>query len=295
DTYKYTYIRDEHVIKPSIEAFQSVNEFEKYKSVEPVMHDRIEEENIEVNTIKIVPSKKDVTETSSTKSKRSSKASLLAPKNSFRHDESNSSNFFNNSLISISPGEEIEFNECDGKNDIIQHIQLKNNSKSSLAYKIKITSPDKFRVKPGTGIIPNSGSVQVMVNFLKDYHLSSNSHKDKFLILWTEVGEKVQTSELNDFWKQASLKKENIQDHKMKCVVKRPDESTVTENSNLSSEKNEIVAPNKASKILGDNVKLKIKPEETKSELNGPILKDETSFMNLKLFNLEKNVFFHLF
>ena len=35
--------------------------------------------------------------------------------------------------------------------------------------KIKITSPDKFRVKPGTGIITPTSTVQIMINFLKGY------------------------------------------------------------------------------------------------------------------------------
>lgn len=49
------------MIKPAIEAFQSVNEFETFKSIEPVKHERIEEEDSQENTIKITKSKNDVT------------------------------------------------------------------------------------------------------------------------------------------------------------------------------------------------------------------------------------------
>jgi hypothetical protein len=40
--------------------------------------------------------------------------------------------------------------------------------------KIKITSPDKFRVKPGTGIINPSTSAQIMISFLKGKLLKKN-------------------------------------------------------------------------------------------------------------------------
>jgi len=55
----------------------------------------------------------------------------------------------------------------DAKADITQYIRLVNNSSSYLAYKIKITSPDKFRVKPGTGVIETGGNAQIMINYLK--------------------------------------------------------------------------------------------------------------------------------
>ena len=80
--------------------------------------------------------------------------------------------------------------------------------------KIKITSPDKFRVKPGTGIIEKSGTVQITINYLKEYHTSVANNRDKFLILWTPINDKLQQSELSDFWKQMIHKKENLNDHK---------------------------------------------------------------------------------
>jgi biopolymer transport protein ExbD len=40
--------------------------------------------------------------------------------------------------------------------------------------KIKITSPDKFRVKPGTGIINPASTAQITISFLKGKNLSNN-------------------------------------------------------------------------------------------------------------------------
>ena len=59
------------------------------------------------------------------------------------------------------------FNVTDATSDITQFLRLANNSASYLAYKIKITSPDKFRVKPGTGVIESGGNAQIMINYLK--------------------------------------------------------------------------------------------------------------------------------
>jgi hypothetical protein len=59
------------------------------------------------------------------------------------------------------------FEITEGKADISGNIKLTNNSTGPIAYKIKITSPDKFRVKPGTGIIKKESSAQIVINFLK--------------------------------------------------------------------------------------------------------------------------------
>ena len=50
--------------------------------------------------------------------------------------------------------------------------------------------------------------------YIKEYHNSSSNHRDKFLILWTQVDDKVRANELNDFWKQVTGSKANINEHK---------------------------------------------------------------------------------
>ena len=140
--------------------------------------------------------------------------------------------------LTIEPREELKFSIEDGnKNDITQHIKLTNPTDTVLAYKIKITSPDKFRVKPGTGLIEPSGSVQITVNFLKEFHSSTANNRDKFLILWTQADEKVQASELNDFWKQCVQKKVHIKEHKIKCVIQRPNDPNKSNNQSTVNNK----------------------------------------------------------
>jgi hypothetical protein len=86
------------------------------------------------------------------------------------NDQSKASNA---NYLSINPGDEILFILNDNKTDLIQYLNLTNTSGFSLAYKIKITSPDKFRVKPGSGIIEPSQSLQILINFLKGMLLFS--------------------------------------------------------------------------------------------------------------------------
>ncbi|CAF0743056.1 unnamed protein product [Brachionus calyciflorus] len=293
DTYKYTYIRDEHVVKAQIEAFQSVSEFEQYKSIEPSIqvHESIKEEVVEDNSIKIESSSKEITETSSMKSKRHSKMGAILAKNAIIPNELNT---FNSSLLSICPGDELTFNIDDGKTDIIQYIKLINNTEFNLAYKIKITSPDKFRVKPGTGLISGSGTAQIMVNFLKEYQTSNSNQRDKFLILWTQVDEKMQTNELNEFWKQVSQKKSNINEHKVKCIVLRPNETKANDSSFVEQSVISEEVSSKANKILGDQVVVVQRKNTTATktesvEFTGLTVEDK-NYINLKLYNLDKNV-----
>lgn len=117
-------------------------------------------------------------------------------------------------LLTITPGDELTFNVTDGKQDITRFIKLTNTSEQYLAYKIKITSPDKFRVKPGTGIIPVGGNASIMINFLKEFHNSVVNHRDKFLILWVPIDKELESTNLTEFWKQSVAKKLNINEHK---------------------------------------------------------------------------------
>lgn len=145
-------------------------------------------------------------------------------------------NILTTPLLTISPGDELLFNVTDCKQDITQFIKLTNTSDGYLAYKIKITSPDKFRVKPGTGIIPTAANAQIMINFLKEFHNSVNNHRDKFLILWTPIDKKLQASDLNEFWKQAVTNKKNINEHKVKCLIKRPSDAKSKSPNSVTSD-----------------------------------------------------------
>lgn len=61
-----------------------------------------------------------------------------------------------------------------GTNDCIQTITLRNMSDKLLTFKIKTTSPDKFRVKPGCSLLHPGASATVSVYLLKGYFPNKN-------------------------------------------------------------------------------------------------------------------------
>ena len=87
-----------------------------------------------------------------------------------------------------------------------------------LTFKIKTTSPDKFRVKPGCSLLHPGASATISVYLLKGYlHIhsniyfyllslafctpTSNINKEKFLIIWTLISHEYKQAQLIEFWK----------------------------------------------------------------------------------------------
>ncbi|VDM92045.1 unnamed protein product [Onchocerca ochengi] len=69
--------------------------------------------------------------------------------------------------LKFSPREELKLNQINGENDMADVMVLKNESVKNAAYKIKITSPEKFRVRPSTGIIA-PGSIEFIRIYLQN-------------------------------------------------------------------------------------------------------------------------------
>ncbi len=71
------------------------------------------------------------------------------------------------------PHDEMIFERSDsfpyGNADCIQTLTLTNMGDKILTFKIKTTSPDKFRVKPGCSLLHPGASATVSVYLLKGY------------------------------------------------------------------------------------------------------------------------------
>ncbi|XP_045463540.1 motile sperm domain-containing protein 2-like [Harmonia axyridis] len=108
----------------------------------------------------------------------------------------------------VSPEGLLKFNK-DLDNEYICNLVLQNISTSDVSYKVKTTAPEKFRVRPGIGILTPGSKVAVNICLLAGYRTSSIS-KDKFLILSSIVDSAELTSEeISNIWKTTSAKKEN--------------------------------------------------------------------------------------
>lgn len=126
----------------------------------------------------------------------------------------------------VRPHDELIFERPDSPTqattDCIQTLTLTNAGSKILTFKIKTTSPDKFRVKPGCSLLHPGASATISVYLLKgwfsmlavmiNYSLNapyfsayctptSIINKEKFLIIWTLIGQEMKQVQLVEFWK----------------------------------------------------------------------------------------------
>ncbi|EFN71009.1 Motile sperm domain-containing protein 2 [Camponotus floridanus] len=116
-------------------------------------------------------------------------------------------------LLSIEPMEAITFNK-DG-NDITGTITLKNiTTDKSLSYKIKTTSPEKFRVRPSSGILQPSEQRSVVVVLQPGYNIRGLLHNDRFLVMCLSLKNANTTpQELAALWKSEKASEM----HRLRC------------------------------------------------------------------------------
>ncbi|KAK2576563.1 hypothetical protein KPH14_005236 [Odynerus spinipes] len=115
-------------------------------------------------------------------------------------------------LLSIEP-EAIIFNK-EG-NEIIGRIVLKNvTTDKPLSYKIKTTSPQKFRVRLSSGIISPSERCSVTVVLQSGYNLRGLLNNDRFLVMCLPVKNVTATAqELTTIWKSGKP----AEQHRLRC------------------------------------------------------------------------------
>ena len=96
-------------------------------------------------------------------------------------------------------------------------IVLKNEDSRPISYKIKTTSPEKFRVRPSTGALSPGAQISVNVVLQPGYHIPGLL-RDKFLIMSIPIQvPDVTSQDLGDLWKQVSDKE--VQQHRLRCSV----------------------------------------------------------------------------
>jgi len=85
-------------------------------------------------------------------------------------------------ILRISPGQEVTFSNTVA-GDLMGKIQIQNISTKVVGYKIKTTSPEKYRVRPSTGILGPGQSATVEMNVSGGYAMTPSSLvRDKFLV-----------------------------------------------------------------------------------------------------------------
>lgn len=125
---------------------------------------------------------------------------------------------FQGEQLHITPAESLEFVVMDFQKETLDIINLKNITEQVITYKVKTTAPEKYRVRPSTGLIQPGASVDVNVYLPPGMH---STNRDKFLIMSLVVDDPQASekgiNELNDLWK--SSPKDDIVEHRIRCVL----------------------------------------------------------------------------
>lgn len=104
------------------------------------------------------------------------------------------------------------------ENDFIGTLELKNISSKLITYKVKTTSPDKFRVRPSNGILDPGSGLRVNV-VLQPGHQISSVLKDKFLVMGMVLASNTTDKDIPDLWKNTPSASPNVEQHRLKCTV----------------------------------------------------------------------------
>ncbi|KAI4471658.1 motile sperm domain-containing protein 2 [Holotrichia oblita] len=120
-----------------------------------------------------------------------------------------------NKLLSVNPANTITFVK-DG-NELVSTLELQNiDPNTSISYKMKTTSPEKFRVKPSAGCLAPGEKTTVSVTLLQGFQLRGLS-KDKFLLMSMPIDTtELSHQQLTDLWKNVSNK--NVSQHRLRCA-----------------------------------------------------------------------------
>uniref|UniRef100_A0A8C5GEQ5 MSP domain-containing protein n=1 Tax=Gouania willdenowi TaxID=441366 RepID=A0A8C5GEQ5_GOUWI len=114
---------------------------------------------------------------------------------------------FNGPLLDVSPAEELTFGSGDTEKKCL--IILSNVTRNQVAFKVRTTAPEKYRVKPSSNSCDPGASVDIIVSL----HGGTASPQDRFLVMAAEM-ENTSTQELAQFWKD--VPKAKVMEHR--CV-----------------------------------------------------------------------------
>ncbi|ETN80367.1 MSP domain protein [Necator americanus] len=119
-----------------------------------------------------------------------------------------------NAFLYISPRDVLTLHRIENLAEFVEVVAIRNTSSESVMFKIKTTSPEKFRVRPSMGVIP-SGTTEIIRVYLQSEYKSSCS-KEKFLLMALET-ENNNLETFTDLWKKVDREKKVEQ--KLRCRV----------------------------------------------------------------------------
>ncbi|KAL4635725.1 motile sperm domain-containing protein 2 isoform X1 [Arapaima gigas] len=129
-------------------------------------------------------------------------------------------------LLHISPAEELCFGPKDNERKCL--IILNNVTKNPVAFKVRTTAPEKYRVKPSSSSCEPGASVSIVVSLHKG--TSQASPQDRFLVMAAEMEQNAGAgpSDLGQFWKEVPKGKimehsQSLEQIELRTALKGPD------------------------------------------------------------------------
>lgn len=143
----------------------------------------------------------------------------LSPSESPMNEPSNT-NFENadGEMLRIIPQSNIAFTKSG--NELVGNVEIINIQTEPVTYKIKTTAPEKFRVRPSTGVLSPGASVTINVVLQQGQQVIA-LNREKFLVMCMAFGSDMSTSshDLAELWKNTSPNSGSVEQHRLKCSL----------------------------------------------------------------------------
>uniref|UniRef100_A0AAG5D9E4 MSP domain-containing protein n=1 Tax=Anopheles atroparvus TaxID=41427 RepID=A0AAG5D9E4_ANOAO len=130
----------------------------------------------------------------------------------------NFSEHIDGEMLRIKPQFTITF--AKSGSDLVGTVEITNVDSKAVSYKIKTTAPEKFRVRPSTGVLPPSASVTINVVLQQGQQINT-INREKFLVMCIGVANDISSNpqELAELWKTISAKSGSVEQHRLKCAL----------------------------------------------------------------------------
>ncbi|XP_035785491.1 motile sperm domain-containing protein 2-like [Anopheles albimanus] len=105
-------------------------------------------------------------------------------------------------------------------NDLVGTVEITNVDSKPVTYKVKTTAPEKFRVRPSTGVLLPSGTVTINV-VLQHGQQVNIINREKFLVMCMGLTSDMSSNpqDLVELWKNTSTRSANLEQHRLKCAL----------------------------------------------------------------------------
>ncbi|ESN99649.1 hypothetical protein HELRODRAFT_176820 [Helobdella robusta] len=119
--------------------------------------------------------------------------------------------------VVVSPEDYLIYNRASDSDDASALITLQNKSPTPVAFKIKSTNPDAYRVKPVSGIVSPMSNAEIVVTLLAGKQM--NTSNDRFQLVLVMVRDKSSIDNLSTFWKNIPTNPDDFADHRLQLQL----------------------------------------------------------------------------